>query len=88
MSFSSDPGSGPGTNWVPIRVDASKKGCTGMFWRTAPSMGATSSDPAWPRNGATHKGVFDAQHPGWVRFENGYWLPVMQDGVRVCHAVE
>lgn len=114
------------------RVDASAEGCSGMFWRTKPDMGATSSDSSWPRNGTLVKGTslvrlsflqitsgssfssffvllllsflnilgsslncyectampvgsLDAAHPGWVHFENGYWLPLEQKGFRVVH---
>ena len=72
---------------VSIKVDASGEGCSGMFWRTKPDMGATASDPNWPRNGAVHKGRRVGAHPGWVRFENGFWLPTHQGGVQILFEV-
>lgn len=39
------------------KVDASANGCTGMFWRSKPEMGATHNSQDWPRNGAILKGV-------------------------------
>jgi hypothetical protein len=42
--------------WRWFVVDASAEGCSGMFWRTRPDMGATASDPSWPRNGTRVEG--------------------------------
>ncbi len=64
-----------------FKIDASAEGCSGMFWRTKPDMNATSSDPNWPRNGAIHKGV--VAEPGWVKFENGFYLPTHQKGFQI-----
>lgn len=65
-----------------IKIDASAEGCSGMFWRTKPEMGATSSDSNWPRNGAVHPGEWKTLPSGdrWVAFENGFWLPEKQRG--------
>ena len=68
-----------------IKVDASAEGCTGMFWRTKPEMGATSSSASkpddWPRNGTVLEGNWET-HAGerWVKFTNGMYLPEKQKG--------
>ena len=69
------------------RVDASANGCTGMFWRSKPEMGATTSDSDWPRNGAVLNGHESAEHPGCVQFDNGKWLPLTQHGRAILHPV-
>eukprot|EP00045_Choanoeca_perplexa_P014983 m.180605 g.180605 ORF g.180605 m.180605 type:complete len:92 (+) comp16858_c1_seq2:903-1178(+) len=69
-----------------FKMEASAQGCTGMFWRSKPSMSSTVSDSSWPRNGDLIKGRYSEEHPGWVQFENGYWLPVKQSVV-VLHEV-
>ena len=28
------------------------------------------------------------EHPGWVQFENKYWLPMTQGGYTILHKVE
>lgn len=48
------------SEWVLFKVDASAEGCSGMYWRTAPQMNATSSDPNWPRNGHTARGKYSS----------------------------
>ncbi|GIL92405.1 hypothetical protein Vretifemale_19966 [Volvox reticuliferus] len=72
---------------VNIRMDASKNGCTGMFWRSKPEMNASVSAPDWPRNGTVFKGWKSLEHPGWVKVDHpkGYWLPIQQYGNDVCH---
>ncbi|GIL92404.1 hypothetical protein Vretimale_6472 [Volvox reticuliferus] len=74
-------------NKVNIRMDASKNGCTGMFWRSKPEMNASVSAPDWPRNGTVFKGWKSLEHPGWVKVDHpkGYWLPIQQYGNDVCH---
>ncbi|KAG5176972.1 hypothetical protein JKP88DRAFT_170807 [Tribonema minus] len=51
-------------------LDAGKKGCTGMFWRSEPRMGATASASDWPRNGTVLHGWYVQEHPGWVRIDH------------------
>lgn len=74
---------------VSIKIDASAEGCSGMFWRVAPEMGKTSSDPSWPRNGAVHKGKWET-HNGekWVKFDNGFYLPEKQKGFVILTEVK
>ncbi|KNC53185.1 uncharacterized protein AMSG_09266 [Thecamonas trahens ATCC 50062] len=48
-----------------------------------PEMSATSSDADWPRNGALLKGKESDDHPGWVQFEDGRWLPTTQHGTQI-----
>jgi len=72
---------------VKWRVDASGEGCSGMFWRTEPNMGSISKSADWPRNGTIVTGVTDAANPGWVKLDNGYWLPLVQNNVKIMHEV-
>lgn len=74
------------SNKQDLLVDASQNGCTGMFWREAPS-GRTSMAPDWPRNGTKLKGWVSTEHPGWVRIDHpeNYWLPMEQHGKPVVH---
>jgi hypothetical protein len=76
-----------------LKLDASGEGCTGMFWRTRPEMGATSSRSDWPRNGASLVGVWEA-HGGaaWARVTRAadgsaldppLYLPEVQKGVNI-----
>lgn len=69
------------------KLDASSGGCSGMFWRTAPSMHATSSSIDWPRNGTIFYGWKSVKNPGWIKVDNdkGYWLPIEQHGKTVSH---
>ncbi|GAX77159.1 hypothetical protein CEUSTIGMA_g4604.t1 [Chlamydomonas eustigma] len=72
---------------VSMTLDASKGGCTGMFWRSKPSMNATASAPDWPRNGTELQGWISKANPGWVKIDhpNGYWMPISQNGHDVIH---
>ena len=69
------------------KMDASGGGCSGMFWRTAPSMHATSSATDWPKNGTIFYGWKSKQNPGWIKVDhpNGYWMPIQQYGKTVAH---
>ena len=51
-------------------------------------MSATSNDSNWPRNGTVLSGRYVAEHPGWVQFENGYWLPTHQKGYQILFDAE
>jgi len=81
-------GGGGAGEWLSFVVDASGEGCSGMFWRTKPEMSSTSSDASWPRNGTKLRGKYVKEHPGWVQFDNGFWLPVAQSGVTVTHELD
>ena len=74
---------------VNIKIDASAEGCTGMYWRTAPQMSATSNVSTWPRNGEIHKGKWET-HAGerWVRFDNNFYLPEKQKGYTILTEVQ
>ena len=71
-----------------FKVDASKNGCSGMFYRNAPSMNAISDEDDWPRNGTILEGMLCQNNKGWVHLKNGYWLPVQQNGNTVTHIIE
>lgn len=70
-----------------FKVDASANGCTGMFYRTRPSMSAHADDDNWPRNGTIVEGELSKENQGWVKLTNGYWLPVSQHGKTVTHII-
>ena len=58
-------------------VDVKCEGCRGLFYRRAP--GEIVPDADWPRNGDIVLGFELQEHPGWVRLQNGYYLPMMSD---------
>ncbi|KAF5832836.1 hypothetical protein DUNSADRAFT_11175 [Dunaliella salina] len=70
---------------VTFTLDASGNGCSGMFWRTKPSMSSSSMASDWPRNGAKLQGWKSAENPGWVRVDHpkGFWLPEEQRGKKI-----
>ena len=70
---------------VKYKLDSSKNGCTGMFYRTSPDMNATDRDPSWPRNGEILDCELLPEHPGWVKCSNGKYLPLEQYGNPVLH---
>ena len=82
----SSNGPGPSGPLMKIKVDASGEGCSGMFWRTKQDMSATSNAPDWPRNGTVLDGAYNADKT-WAQFSNGFWLPAMQNGVKILHDV-
>ncbi|GKY95326.1 hypothetical protein MPSEU_000494400 [Mayamaea pseudoterrestris] len=58
-------------------VDVKCDGCRGLFYRRAP--GEIVPDADWPRNGDIVLGYELQEHPGWVRLQNGYYLPMKSD---------
>ena len=75
------------SNKLKWKLDASSGECTGMFWRTAPTMHAISSNTDWPRNGTIFYGWKSIRYPGWIKVDNpnGYWMPIEQHGKTVAH---
>ena len=75
------------SNRLKWKLDASAGGCSGMFWRAAPSMHSTVSAIDWPRNGTIFYGWKSVKNPGWIKVDNpkGYWLPIEQHGKTVSH---
>lgn len=57
--------------WV---VDVQCAGCKGLFYRRAP--GEIVPDADWPRNGDIVVGHELQDLPGWIRLQNGYYLPI------------
>lgn len=55
-------------------VDVSCAGCKGLFYRRAP--GEIAPDADWPRNGDVVVGSELQDNPGWIRLQNGYYLPI------------
>jgi len=55
-------------------VDVQCEGCKGLFYRSAPNVIVADAD--WPRNGETVVGHEIPDVPGWIRLQNGYYLPI------------
>ncbi|KAL3943383.1 MAG: hypothetical protein SGBAC_002549 [Bacillariaceae sp.] len=55
-------------------VDVQCEGCKGLFYRSAPDVIVPDAD--WPRNGETVVGYEIPDVPGWIRLQNGYYLPI------------
>ena len=68
-------------------VNVECEGCRGLFYRSAPNVIVPDAD--WPRNGDIVVGSEIPDVPGWVRLQNGYYLPsVSEDGkVKFLHQV-
>lgn len=62
-------------------VDVACNGCKGLFYRRAP--GEIVPDADWPRNGEVVLGYEVQNKPGWVRLQNGYYLPMHSDDTKV-----
>jgi len=58
-------------------VDVRCAGCKGLFYRSSP--GAIVPDADWPRNGDIVVGYEIPNVPGWIRLQNGYYLPMHSD---------
>ena len=55
-------------------VDVKCDGCKGLFYRSAPNVIVPDAD--WPRNGEIVVGYEIPNVPGWIRLQNGYYLPM------------
>mmetsp|Transcript_48751 Transcript_48751/g.72410 ORF Transcript_48751/g.72410 Transcript_48751/m.72410 type:complete len:877 (+) Transcript_48751:64-2694(+) len=68
-------------------VHVKKDGCQGIFYRSAPNVIVADSD--WPRNGDVVVGSEITSSPGWIRLQNGYYLPMASsDGsIQFLHKV-
>lgn len=55
-------------------VDVKCDGCKGLFYRSAPNVIVPDAD--WPRNGELVVGYEIPNVPGWIRLQNGYYLPM------------
>jgi hypothetical protein len=58
-------------------VDVRCDGCRGLFYRSAPNQIVPDAD--WPRNGDIVVGHEIPNVPGWIRLQNGYYLPMHSD---------
>lgn len=58
-------------------VNVECPGCKGLFYRSAP--GVIVADADWPRNGDVVVGTEIPDIPGWIRLQNGYYLPIASD---------
>jgi len=66
-----------GTTLQKWLVDVKCEGCRGLFYRRAP--GQIVADADWPRNGDIVLGYELPNEPGWIRLQNGYYLPMSSD---------
>ena len=62
-------------------VNVECEGCKGLFYRSAP--GVIVPDADWPRNGDVVVGSVIPDVPGWIRLQNGYYLPICSDDGRI-----
>jgi hypothetical protein len=62
-------------------VDVNCVGCRGLFYRSSP--GVIVPDADWPRNGDIVVGSEIPDVPGWIRLQNGYYLPMASDGGKI-----
>jgi len=62
-------------------VNVECQGCKGLFYRSAP--GVIVADADWPRNGDIVVGSKIPDVPGWIRLQNGYYLPMYSDEVQI-----
>eukprot|EP00578_Thalassiosira_sp_NH16_P026569 CAMPEP_0181088328 /NCGR_PEP_ID=MMETSP1071-20121207/6728_1 /TAXON_ID=35127 /ORGANISM="Thalassiosira sp., Strain NH16" /LENGTH=521 /DNA_ID=CAMNT_0023170237 /DNA_START=93 /DNA_END=1654 /DNA_ORIENTATION=+ len=58
-------------------VNVKCEGCLGLFYRSAP--GVIVADADWPRNGDVVVGSEIPDVPGWIRLQNGYYLPMASE---------
>jgi Glutamate-cysteine ligase len=63
-------------------VDVRCAGCKGLFYRRAPNEIAPDAD--WPRNGDIVVGHELQDVPGWIRLQNGYYLPLQSDDGKIA----
>eukprot|EP00529_Nitzschia_sp_RCC80_P004694 CAMPEP_0113500224 /NCGR_PEP_ID=MMETSP0014_2-20120614/32191_1 /TAXON_ID=2857 /ORGANISM="Nitzschia sp." /LENGTH=940 /DNA_ID=CAMNT_0000394499 /DNA_START=349 /DNA_END=3171 /DNA_ORIENTATION=+ /assembly_acc=CAM_ASM_000159 len=68
-------------------VDVQCDGCRGLFYRSAPNVIVPDAD--WPRNGDVVMGYEVPESPGWIRLQNGYYLPMHSDdgNIQFLHKV-
>lgn len=62
-------------------VDVKCAGCKGLFYRRAPNEIVPDAD--WPRNGDIVVGHELQDVPGWIRLQNGYYLPIHSDDGKI-----
>lgn len=62
-------------------VDVKCEGCRGLFYRSAPNVIVPDAD--WPRNGDIVVGSEIPNIPGWIRLQNGYYLPINSDNGQI-----
>eukprot|EP00557_Chaetoceros_sp_GSL56_P002214 CAMPEP_0176500564 /NCGR_PEP_ID=MMETSP0200_2-20121128/13630_1 /TAXON_ID=947934 /ORGANISM="Chaetoceros sp., Strain GSL56" /LENGTH=935 /DNA_ID=CAMNT_0017899263 /DNA_START=602 /DNA_END=3409 /DNA_ORIENTATION=- len=62
-------------------VDVQREGCRGLYYRSAPNVIVPDAD--WPRNGDVVVGSEIPDIPGWIRLQNGYYLPIASEDGKV-----
>jgi glutamate--cysteine ligase catalytic subunit len=62
-------------------VDVKCEGCRGLFYRSEPNVIVPDAD--WPRNGDVVVGSEIPDTPGWIRLQNGYYLPMHSDDKKI-----
>eukprot|EP00534_Pseudo-nitzschia_fraudulenta_P007949 CAMPEP_0201144766 /NCGR_PEP_ID=MMETSP0851-20130426/6512_1 /ASSEMBLY_ACC=CAM_ASM_000631 /TAXON_ID=183588 /ORGANISM="Pseudo-nitzschia fraudulenta, Strain WWA7" /LENGTH=927 /DNA_ID=CAMNT_0047419663 /DNA_START=232 /DNA_END=3015 /DNA_ORIENTATION=- len=63
-------------------IDVKCDGCKGLFYRSAPNVIVPDAD--WPRNGDVVMGYEISNTPGWIRLQNGYYLPMQSDDGKIA----
>jgi len=67
-------------------VHVEREGCKGLYYRSAPNVIVPDAD--WPRNGDVVVGREIPDIPGWIRLQNGYYLPIESEcGCPFLHKV-
>jgi hypothetical protein len=62
-------------------VDVKVGGCLGLYYRSSPNVIVPDAD--WPRNGDVVTGSEIPDIPGWIRLQNGYYLPIKSDDGKI-----
>jgi len=62
------------TKWC---IDVKREGCRGLYYRSSPNVIVPDAD--WPRNGDVVIGSEIPDIPGWIRLQNGYYLPIKSE---------
>jgi hypothetical protein len=64
-------------------VNVECEGCKGLYYRSSPPHNNIPAvivpDADWPRNGEIVVGAEIPDVPGWIRLQNGYYLPMYSD---------
>ena len=64
-----------------VKVEDPSQELKGLYYRSSP--GIVVADTDWPRNGDVVVGMELADVPGWVRLQNGYYLPMSSEDGKI-----
>ena len=65
---------------VTVKENTDGPNIDGLFYRSSP--GVVVADADWPRDGAVVVGAEVQEHPGWIRLQNGYYLPRASEALK------